>query len=179
MHKYSGLGRRIAIFSPLINSADSCSFFFLSISLSIFPPFFDLHVIHLIYQVKGISGHQWGCVRVCAGVNRCARVCTSVHGCTGCVRVCMGVQWEGAGVGESMRVCGGVHRCAWLCAGVYRFALGYTCMCGMNFQNFFRRIESLHQRTLIRILYEFFRPILTCWKICLSLKKHLNWQKNN
>ena len=29
-------------------------------------------------------------------------------------------------------------------------------MCGMNFQNFFRRIESLHQRTLIRILYEFF-----------------------
>ena len=28
-------------------------------------------------------------------------------------------------------------------------------VCGMNFQNFFRRIESLHQRTLIRILYEF------------------------
>ena len=29
-------------------------------------------------------------------------------------------------------------------------------VCGMNFQNFFRRIEFLHQRTLIRILYEFF-----------------------
>ena len=116
-----------AIFSPLIASADSCSFFFLSfylsiylsISLSIFPPFFDLHVIHLIYQVKGISGHQWGCVRVCAGVcagvRGCVRVCTSVHGCTGCVRVCMGVQWEGAVVGESMRVCGGVHGCAQVC----------------------------------------------------------------
>ena len=107
-----------SLFSPLINSADSCSFIFLSFFLSIFPPFFDLHVIHLIYQVKGISGHQWGCVRVCAGVYRCARVCTSVHGCTGCVRVCMGVQWEGAGVGESMRVCGGVHGCARVCTGV-------------------------------------------------------------
>ena len=52
---------------------------------------------------------------MCAGVRRCARVCTSVHGCTGCVRVCMGVQWEGAGVGESMRVCGGVHGCAQVC----------------------------------------------------------------
>ena len=64
-----------------------------------------------------------GCVRVCAGVRRCvrcARVCTSVHGCTGCVRVCMGVQWEGAGVGESMRVCGGVHGCAQVCVIVRR-----------------------------------------------------------
>ena len=40
--------------------------------------------------------------------------------------------------------------------GVRRFAPGYTWVCGMNFQNFFQRIESLHQRTLIRILYEFF-----------------------
>ena len=32
-------------------------------------------------------------------------------------------------------------------------------VCGMNFQNFFQRIESLHQRTLIRILYEFFFPV--------------------
>ena len=28
-------------------------------------------------------------------------------------------------------------------------------MCGINFKNFFQRIESLYQRTLIRILYEF------------------------
>ena len=38
-------------FSLLIASADSCSFFFLSIYLSISLPFFDLQVIHLIYQV--------------------------------------------------------------------------------------------------------------------------------
>ena len=40
------------------------------------------------------------------------------------------------------RVCVDMHGCAHVC--------------GMNFQNFFWRIESLHQRTLIRILYEFF-----------------------
>ena len=33
---------------------------------------------------------------------------------------------------------------------------GCTHVCGMNFQNFFWIIESLHQRTLIRIQYEFF-----------------------
>ena len=42
-------------------------------------------------------------------------------------------------------VCAGVCGCV-RCAQV----------CGMNFQNFFWRIESLHKRTLIRILYEFF-----------------------
>ena len=87
-----------------------------------------------------------GCARVCADVPGCARVCTSVRRCA---RVCAGVQWVGAGV----HGCAG---CAQLCAGVRRFAQEYACMCGMNFQNFFRRIESLHQRTLIRILYEFF-----------------------
>ena len=91
---------------------------FLSLSLSLFPPFFHLHVI---YQVKGISGHQW----VCVG---CVRVCKSVRGCA--------------------RVCGGVHRRAQVCVDMYG--------CGMYFQNFFWRIESLHQRTLICILYKFF-----------------------
>ena len=48
-----------------------------------------------------------------------------------------------------------VRECARLCAGVR----GYARVCGMNFQNFFRRIESLHQRTLIRFLYEFFTSL--------------------
>ena len=40
-----------------------------------------------------------------------------------------------------MGVCG----CAWVC----------ECVCGMISQNIYWRIESLHQQTLIRILYEF------------------------
>ena len=100
-----------AFFSPLIASADSCSFFFLSFYLSLYLPFFDLHVIHLIYQVKGISGHQWvcvGCVRVCVGVPGCARVCAGVPGCA--------------------RVCTSVRRCARLCAGVHGCSVG-VCGC--------------------------------------------------
>ena len=94
----------------------------------------------------GMCAGVCGCARVYLGVRGCAQVCAGV---LGCVRVCMGVRW----------VCAGVHGCAGcaqLCAGVRRFAQEYACMCGMNFQNFFQRIESLHQRTLIRILYEFF-----------------------
>ena len=64
----------------------------------------------------------------------CASVC-------GCVRV--------GGGGECM----GMHGCAQVCVDMYG--------CGMYFQNFFWRIESLHQRTLIRFLYEFFKQILT------------------
>ena len=66
-----------------------------------FLPFFELHVIHLIYQVKGISRHQWvcvGCVRVCVGVPGCARVCAGMYrgaqvylGVRGCAEVCTGV----------------------------------------------------------------------------------------
>ena len=46
------------------------------------------------------------------------------------------------------------------------------CVWGMNSQNIYWRIESLHQRTLIRILYEFFKlnfggkyfdVIISCW----------------
>ena len=60
------------------------------------------------------------------------------------------------------RVCGGIRGCAPVCAGVHGCGSGqkgglhgYVHVCGMNFQNFFWRIESLNQRTLIRILYEF------------------------
>ena len=56
----------------------------------------------------------------------------------------------------------GVHRCAPVCivVGVGRRGgcvgvHGHMHVYGMNFQNFFWRIESLHQRTLIRILYKF------------------------
>ena len=51
----------------------------------------------------------------------------------------------GEGVGGYGKLWAGVGGCGW----------GAN-VCGMNFQNFFLRIESLHQRTLIRILYEFF-----------------------
>ena len=46
----------------------------------------------------------------------------------------------------------GVGECGQVWAGVR----GCVHVCGMDFQNFYRRIESLHQRTLTCILYEFF-----------------------
>ena len=67
-------------------------------------------------------------VRGCAGGG-----CIGVHGCA----------WVWEGVGRR-----GVRGCAWVYACVWdEFSV--------NFQNFFWRIESLHQPTLIRILYEF------------------------
>ena len=71
------------------------------------------------------------CVCVCVGVRECVQVYASVHLCV--------LVWEG------------VHGCAQVCVDMHRCAY----VCGMNFQNFFWTIESLHQRTLIRILYEF------------------------
>ena len=53
------------------------------------------------------------------------------------------------------RECMGVHECARVCAGCAQVCVDMH-GCGMYFQNFFWRIESLHQRTLKRILYEFF-----------------------
>ena len=58
-----------------------------------------------------------------------------------CARVYRGMRWY-------VRVCMSVGGSGWVCTGVHG--------CGMNFQNFFWRIESLHQRNLIHILYEFF-----------------------
>ena len=46
-----------------------------------------------------------------------------------------------------MAMCG----CAQVCVDMHG--------CGMYFQNFFWRIESLHQRTLIRFLYKFLMHI--------------------
>ena len=69
----------------------------------------------MIYQVKGISGHQWvcvggvhvsvgvrGCAQVCMGVCRYVKVSAGMHGCVwvcasvcGCGRVCAGVHISG------------------------------------------------------------------------------------
>ena len=68
------------------------------------------------------------------GVRECARVCAGVRGyvcADGCARVWVGVRgycW----------VCAGVVGCARGCAGVR----GCVHVCGMNFQNFFWRLES-------------------------------------
>ena len=103
-------------FSPLIASADSCSFFFLSLFLSLYLSAIFPFTCNFMWFIKlrasaDISGYVWGvreCVWVCESVRGGARVCVDMHGC------------------------------------------------GMYFQNFLWRIESLHQRTLIRFLYEFF-----------------------
>ena len=82
------------------------------------------------------------CAGMYMGVRDCARVCVDFHRDTGVCEVCAGMRgcaWVCAGVGGS----------AWVCAGVRGCVRVY-------FQNFFWRIESLHQRTLIRFLYEFF-----------------------
>ena len=57
-----------------------------------------------------------------------------------------------ANVSEFWQVWAGLDGCGWVCMDMH----GCVHVCGMNFQNFFQRIESLHQRTLIPILYEFF-----------------------
>ena len=56
----------------------------------------------------------------------------------------------------------------------------------MNFQNIFWRLESIHQRTLIRILYEFFflqdpLPLEQCvicceqdWDDCFEIQEFIN-----
>ena len=133
-------------------------FFFFYLS----SPFFQIFpfTCNFMWFIKlrasaGISGYVWGvcmCPWVCVGVRGCAQVCTGVHGC---VQVCASVR-VCAGVDGYVWVCAGVRRCVRVCTGVCVDMHGYTHVCGMNFQNFFWRIESLHQRTLIRILYEFF-----------------------
>ena len=76
----------------------------------------------------GMRGYAW----VCVGKRECARVCPGVCGCG---RVCMGICWYAI-----MRGCTQV--CAQVCAGVCVDIHGCTHVCGMNFQNFFWRIES-------------------------------------
>ena len=92
---------------------------------------------------------------------RCARVYAGVHGCTRvcvCGWVCAGMggcAWVLLGVCRCCRVCAGLCGCEPVCGCVWVGVGGCGQLCWMNFQNFFWRIESLHQRTLIHILYEF------------------------
>ena len=68
------------------------------------PPFFCLlylHVIYVIYLVKGMSGYVWGvcrCTQVFThrvSVHRWALVCTFVFRC---MQVCMGLCWYVCGM---------------------------------------------------------------------------------
>ena len=71
----------------------------------------------------------------------CADVCTGVSGYAWVyMDVCMGVCGY-------MEVYPGILGCTWVYAGVRVFVDMHGCMhvCGMNFQNSFWRIESLHQ----------------------------------
>ena len=132
------------------------SFFFF---LSFYLPFLYLAYLHMIDQSKMpllllllllpllllLLLLLW-CARVCTGV--CERRHALVCGC-GWVDVCgCGRVWVGVG--------------------------GCGQLCRMNFQNFFYRIESLHQRTLIRILYEFFINDLLQYCIIIFCKKLFN-----
>ena len=84
--------------SPLIASADSCSFFFLLLLSS-----------SLFFQIFPFSCNFIGYVRLCVGMHGCAWVSVSVHGCA---RVF-------AGVDGYSRVYAGVCGCAQVCAGVW------------------------------------------------------------
>ena len=79
------------------------------------------------------------------GVPRCVGVCADVPGCT----------WVYAGVRGYTQVYADVHGYAQLYLGVGGCVRKCDCLCRMNFQNTYWRLESIHQRTLIRILYEF------------------------
>ena len=130
-------------------SADSCSFLF-SIYLS--SAFFVFRLITYDWSVQThlllllwllLLQECAGCMWVCVGVLGCRqqRVYVDVRGYT---RVCAGVR--------------SVDRCVQVCAGVCKSALVSASVCvGWILRNIYWRIESLHQRTLIRILYEFFR----------------------
>ena len=104
-------------FSPLMLSADSCSFLFLSFfflsaffvfGLIIYDWSVQTHLLLLLLWVLLL-------LRVCAGLRGCAQVCVCVcAGMCGYARVCVGMR-RGAQCG---RVCIGVHKCALVCAGV-------------------------------------------------------------
>ena len=65
-----------------------------------------------------------------------------------------------------MGMCG-FARVGEVCTGVHG--------CGMNFQNFFWRIESLNQRTLIHILYEFFQSFF----VLMTILALVNYKQTN
>ena len=105
------------IFSPLIASADICSFFFLSIYHHLSPLFSNYCNFMWFIKLRasagmcGVCAHGRGCVcvRVCIGVSMCVQVYIHVRGwvwvggCL-CARVCA--------------VCAGVHGCVWKFAEV-------------------------------------------------------------
>ena len=67
------------------------------------------------------------------------------------------IGWYRLGVHRCAQVGTSLRECALVYAGVCGSAWVSTSVCVMNSQNNWRwRIESLHQRTLIRILHEFF-----------------------
>ena len=103
-----------------------------------FPSFF-------LSSIQDISGYV-RCIKACAGIHGYAQVCAGVQECAGvCPAMC-----SYARVCASVHVCEGVYGSALKCLGVCE------CLCGMNFQNTIWRIESLHRRTFIPILYKFF-----------------------
>ena len=89
-------------------------------------------------NLRAWAGMCWVCagvcgsVLVCLGVHQCAPVCTGVCGCA----------WICAGVLRCAQVCVGVRGYVGGCVGVFRCTGMHRCMCGMNFQNAYWRLES-------------------------------------
>ena len=102
-------------FSPLIASANSCSFLFLS---SIYLSAFFVLGLFMYNFMWFIKLRAWA--GMCEGVHRCLQVCLGMHGC---VRVCVGEHW-------CARICFGMHRCALVCRCVWGYVQVYAGMHG-------------------------------------------------
>ena len=59
-----------------------------------------------------------------------------------------------------------------MCACVCKCTGICECVCWMNLQNIFWRLESIHQRTLICILYKFFTSLPLFHLFCIFLGRH-------
>ena len=101
---------RSSIFSPLIASADSCSFFFLCSSAFFVFGIFTCSFMWFI-KLRACVGcvrvcmGVWGYAQVCMGVRGHVRVCSCEHRCVQmCLSLCSCVQ-------VCARVCGCVHVC--------------------------------------------------------------------
>ena len=81
---------------------------------------------------------NWYVLGVCSCVWVCAGVCGSVLVCAGVhwfVRVCLDMR-------RCARACTSVQGYVGGCVGVFRCTGMHRCMCGMNFQNAYWRLES-------------------------------------
>ena len=152
------------IFNSLMNSANSNSYFFLLSSFFRVIFFKHQHISQMskkcqnltlplaclqmaqMTQITQMCVSDCKCARMCAGVRRCAQVCAGVHRCA---HVCIGVR-----VCTSVRCCERLYLGVSKCAQVCMCACG--CVCEMNFQNTFWRLDFYHQRIIVRILCEFF-----------------------